>query len=104
MKPRLSLVSVLSASLTLSLASASFGQEFQTPYTEWGVPDLQGNWKNATVMPFERPSELGTKQAYNEEEAMLSEAFYVKENSRLGCQIQINPEMEGLKIEIAPES
>ena len=38
------------------------------------------------------------------EEAILSEAFYVKENSRLGCQIQINPEMEGLKIEIAPES
>ena len=40
----------------------------------------------------------------DDEEAMLSEAFYVKENSRLGCQIQINPEMEGLKIEIAPES
>ena len=45
---------------------------------------------------------LPSKQ--DEEEAMLSEAFYVKENSRLGCQIQINPEMEGLKIEIAPES
>ncbi|MDA7557535.1 2Fe-2S iron-sulfur cluster-binding protein [Flavobacteriaceae bacterium] len=40
----------------------------------------------------------------DDEEAMLSEAFYVKENSRLGCQIQINPEIEGLKIEIAPES
>lgn len=40
----------------------------------------------------------------DDEEAMLSEAFFVKENSRLGCQIQINPEIEGLKIEIAPES
>jgi len=40
----------------------------------------------------------------DEEEAMLSEAFYVKDNSRLGCQIQITPEMEGLEVELAPES
>ena len=40
----------------------------------------------------------------DDEEAMLSEAFYVKENSRLGCQIQMTQEMEGLEIEIAPES
>ncbi|MDG0998193.1 MAG: hypothetical protein P8P42_06240 [Gammaproteobacteria bacterium] len=37
--------------------------------TEWGVPDLQGVWKNATVMPFERPTELGSKRAYSAEEA-----------------------------------
>lgn len=40
----------------------------------------------------------------DEEEAMLSEAFYVKENSRLGCQIPITPELEGLEVELAPES
>lgn len=40
----------------------------------------------------------------DEEEAMLSEAFYVKDNSRLGCQIHISPEIEGLKVELAPES
>lgn len=40
----------------------------------------------------------------DDEDAMLAEAFYVKDNSRLGCQIQITPEMEGLKIELAPES
>ncbi len=40
----------------------------------------------------------------DDEEAMLSEAFYVKENSRLGCQIQMTQEMEGLEVEIAPES
>ena len=37
-----------------------------------------------------------------DEEAMLSEAFYVKENSRLGCQIHIDKKLEGLKIELAP--
>ena len=39
----------------------------------------------------------------DEEEAMLSEAFYVKSNSRLGCQIPITTELEGLELELAPE-
>ncbi|AWA28956.1 ferredoxin [Flavobacterium magnum] len=38
-----------------------------------------------------------------EEEAMLSEAFHVQPNSRLGCQIQITPELDGLAIALAPE-
>lgn len=40
----------------------------------------------------------------DEEEAMLSEAFYVKDNSRLGCQIHLSTELEGLKVQLAPES
>lgn len=39
----------------------------------------------------------------DDEEAMLSEAYHVKENSRLGCQIHISDEIDGLEIEIAPE-
>lgn len=40
----------------------------------------------------------------DDEDAMLAEAFNVKDNSRLGCQIQMTPEMEGLEVELAPES
>ena len=32
----------------------------------------------------------------DDEEAMLSEAFDVKTNSRLGCQIQMTPNLNGL--------
>ena len=39
----------------------------------------------------------------DDEEAMLSEAYHVKENSRLGCQIHLTEDLEGLEIEIAPE-
>jgi 2Fe-2S ferredoxin len=39
----------------------------------------------------------------DDEEAMLSEAFNVKPNSRLGCQIRITEKLEGLAIELAPE-
>lgn len=38
-----------------------------------------------------------------EEEAMLSEAFNVKENSRLGCQIPLTEDLEGLVVSLAPE-
>ena len=38
-----------------------------------------------------------------DELAMLSEAFNVQDNSRLGCQIPITPELNGLKLELAPE-
>ena len=39
----------------------------------------------------------------DDEEAMLSEAFYVKPNSRLGCQIPITEALDGLELELAPE-
>ncbi|WP_339887708.1 ferredoxin [uncultured Flavobacterium sp.] len=39
----------------------------------------------------------------DDEEAMLSEAYHVKDNSRLGCQIHLSEELDGLEIEIAPE-
>ena len=39
----------------------------------------------------------------DDEEAMLSEAFDVKTNSRLGCQIQMTPNLNGLEVQLAPE-
>jgi len=38
------------------------------------------------------------------EEAMLAEAFYVKDSSRLGCQIHISEALDGLEVILAPES
>ena len=37
-----------------------------------------------------------------DEEAMLWEAYHVKDNSRLGCQIHITPAIDGLALELAP--
>ncbi len=39
----------------------------------------------------------------DEEDAMLSEAFNVKDNSRLSCQIPITETLNELEIELAPE-
>lgn len=38
-----------------------------------------------------------------DEEAMLSEAFFVEDNSRLSCQIPLTKDLEGLVVRLAPE-
>lgn len=39
-----------------------------------------------------------------DEEMMLDQAFFVKSNSRLGCQIKILNTLDGLEVELAPVS
>ena len=39
-----------------------------------------------------------------DEEDMLDQAFFVEDNSRLGCQLRITDNLEGLKVKLAPES
>lgn len=39
----------------------------------------------------------------SDEDLMLGEAFHVKDNSRLGCQIFMSPDLEGLEVALAPE-
>jgi ferredoxin len=39
----------------------------------------------------------------DDEIEMLDQAFFVQENSRLGCQIKMKPELDGLCVTLAPE-
>jgi ferredoxin-2, mitochondrial len=39
----------------------------------------------------------------DDEWAMLDQAMHVRNNSRLGCQIRITPELDGLVARLAPE-
>lgn len=38
----------------------------------------------------------------NDEEDMLDQAFFVENNSRLGCQIKLHSGLEGLVVRLAP--
>ncbi len=49
-------------------------------------------------------NQVALPEKNDDEEAMLSEAFNVKDNSRLGCQIYITDNLAGLEIALAPES
>jgi len=39
----------------------------------------------------------------DDEESMLDQAFDVKNNSRLSCQINLSNDLDGLELELAPE-
>lgn len=49
-------------------------------------------------------SDHALSEQSDDELAMLDQAFNVKSNSRLGCQIKLNDTIDGLKVELAPES
>jgi hypothetical protein len=60
---------ILASALLASIRLAG-----QTPLrTPDGQPDLQGTWTNATVTPFQRPAQLGSKQFFTAEEAAAFE-------------------------------
>jgi 2Fe-2S ferredoxin len=46
-------------------------------------------------------SEHKLTERNDDEEAMLDQAFFVKSNSRLGCQLHLNNAMDGLKVQLA---
>lgn len=49
-------------------------------------------------------SEHNLPEISDDEDAMLAEAFNVEDNSRLGCQIHMTEDLDGLEVELAPES
>jgi hypothetical protein len=62
--------SVLSVSVGgTALAQSAKTSTWKAPRNEFGYPDLQGNWNNATITPIERPTEFGDRRALTNEEA-----------------------------------
>ena len=59
--------------LFLGYAALTIGQTpltYIAPRTEYGLPDLQGNWEKRFATPVERPEELGEKRSYTKVEAV----------------------------------
>lgn len=50
--------------------------------------------ESETILPKQSEAELD----------MLDQAFYVKSNSRLGCQIHLDDSIDGIILRLAPES
>ena len=48
-------------------------------------------------------SETDLPEQSDDELDMLDQAFHVEDNSRLGCQIQISDEIDGIVLRLAPE-
>ncbi|TNE54790.1 MAG: 2Fe-2S iron-sulfur cluster binding domain-containing protein [Bacteroidetes bacterium] len=48
-------------------------------------------------------SDTALPEQSDDELDMLDQAFFVQDNSRLGCQIQINEDIDGIVLRLAPE-
>lgn len=59
------------------LSTASIANEYQVPRTEYGHPDLQGIWTNASQTPLERPVQYGTQRAYTAEQRQEIEQAWI---------------------------
>lgn len=49
-------------------------------------------------------SDTELQEQSDDELDMLDQAFFVKSNSRLGCQIQLSDEIDGIVLRLAPEA
>jgi hypothetical protein len=54
--------------LTSAAALAAGAAPYHAPRTVDGQPDLQGNWTNATITPFERDRQYGDRLALTDQE------------------------------------
>ncbi|HLZ76033.1 hypothetical protein [Phenylobacterium sp.] len=66
----------LSAASALALATAAFtapSAPYHAPKNAFGQPDLQGNWTNATITPFERDKKYGDRLALTDAEVKALE-------------------------------
>ena len=70
---------------------------------EFSVEGIYGGMAMCASCHVYVKSENLLENISDNEQAMLSEAFHIKPNSRLGCQIQITEDLNGLEFEIAPE-
>jgi len=87
--------------LTLGAACCAFGQaKFVTP---GGVPDLQGTWTNATVVPLERPADLKGKEFYTKQEAdeNAKKVLGISSWERLGNQAEVHYNMSQYGLDLS---
>ena len=72
---------------------------------EWGVPAICGGLCSCGTCHVYLDTEWMDKfrQVDSDEQDLLEEFENTKDNSRLSCQIQLQPGHDGLKLSIAPE-
>jgi hypothetical protein len=71
--------------LALTLSTGAQAASYKAPRNEFGQPDFQGNWSNATLTSLERAAQFGERLEITEEEAAKIEgaaAQHVEENAK----------------------
>jgi hypothetical protein len=77
--PIILLSTVAAACIAIAgVASAAESKPYKAPRNEFGQPNLQGTWTNATLSPVERSPSLGDNRSMTEEQALTMEKRMVQ--------------------------
>jgi hypothetical protein len=90
---------ILSAALCTTAALADNtapATKWRAPRTADGHPDLQGNWTNATITPFERPEKYGERLVLSAQEADELEHAEAKFNATADAPTDPKTKVEDL--------
>lgn len=84
----IALAMVLPAGSQTAKLTTKLSKSWSPPRTTDGHPDFAGYWTNATLIPLERPVELGTEEFYTEAEAVEMDKERIRrENSQAQTDI-----------------
>lgn len=59
---------VLASAVAIFLSSATFADDYASPRTQWGQPNIEGVWNFSSNTPMERPAKFGDRQFLSDEE------------------------------------
>src|SRR5262245_11212982 len=65
----IALAAMCAATTAVAQQKAAQKSAYKAPRTEFGHPNLQGNWNNATLTGMERAAKFGTRNVMTPEEA-----------------------------------
>jgi len=66
-------ISALAAPAVFAASAAAAAGAYKAPMNDYGQPDLEGTWTNATLTVLERPKEYGTRKVMTAEEVQKIE-------------------------------
>jgi len=75
-------VFIVLATAAVFVAAQNTSAQSKVPRTADGLPDLSGIWTNASITPFERPSDLAGKEFFTEQEAAAYERSHQRNVDR----------------------
>src|SRR5205085_3985996 len=97
MTPRALTAALAFTALTAFAATASAQSAYKAPRNNFGQPDLQGAWTNATITPLTRPAKYGTRAVLTPEEAAAMEDATKKQVARADAPTDPNLKVSDLK-------
>src|SRR5271163_4366354 len=72
-------ISALAAPAVFAASAAAAAGAYKAPMNDYGQPDLEGTWTNATLTVLERPKEYGTRKVMTADEVKKIEGDDAKQ-------------------------